>query len=95
MKRQKASNIYFAVTLFTVQCTCSEKNIHFFFFFTFEIKIDHQLILSLPIAMKTKMALLASGSLKYLICAEDKRMAVLKKTANLVPKKGTVETVTS
>lgn len=25
MKRQKASNIYFAVTLFTVTCTCSEK----------------------------------------------------------------------
>lgn len=49
------------------------KKYTFFFFFTFEIKIDHQLILSLPIAMKTKMALLASGSLKYLICAEDKK----------------------
>lgn len=66
-----------------------------FFFFTFEIKIDHQLILSLPIAMKTKMALLASGSLKYLICAEDKKNGSAKKRVYLVPKKGTVETVTS
>lgn len=42
MKRQKASNIYFAVPRFTVQCNCSEK----IYIFTFEVKIDHQLISS-------------------------------------------------
>lgn len=50
MKRQKASSIYFVVTCFTVQCTCHEK----IYLFTFEIKIDHQLIIS-PGALLQKL----------------------------------------
>lgn len=67
MKRRKASNIYFAVTHFTVQCTCREK----IYIFTFEVKIDHQLIVSPgPLLQKLKW-LFPPGAHSY--CAEDKK----------------------
>lgn len=79
MKRQKASNIYFNVTfffLFTVQCTCSEK----IYIFTFEVKIDHQLIISLGQWLwKLKWLFLPGGHLNILFVLKTKRTAVLKK----------------
>lgn len=89
MKREKASNIYFAVTHFTVQCTCSEK----IYTFTLKVKIDHQLILSPgpPTGIKPGMAPPASGFLEHCICAEDKKNGVLKKRVHPVPKIGTGE----
>lgn len=92
MKRQKASNIYFAATHFTVQCTCSEK-IHIF---TFKVKIDHQSAhyLSGPTATKTKMVPPISRSLERCICAEDRGNGSAKEKGTPASHPAAVEALT-
>lgn len=69
MKRQKASNIDFAVTLFMFNVLVKK-----YTFLLLKLKYRPSAhYLSCPVAIKTKMALLGSGSLEHLICAEDKK----------------------
>lgn len=89
MKRQNASNIYFTVTHFT--CTCNEK----IYIFTFEVKIDHQLIFSPgPQLQKLEWLFPPVAHLDILFVLKTKRMAVLKKRVHLVPKVGAAEALT-
>lgn len=91
MKRQKASNIYFAGTHFTVQCTCSEK----IYIFTFKVKIDHQLILSPgPQLWRRKWLFPPLAHLNTGFVLETKRMAVPKKRVYPVPKAAAGEALT-
>ena len=74
--KDRRHQIYnFAIPHFTVQCTCSEK-IHIF---TFEVKIDHQLIISPgPQLQRLKWLLPPLAYLKTGFVLKTRRMAVLK-----------------
>lgn len=91
MKRQKASNIYFAVTHFTIQCSCCEK----IYMFAFDVKIDHQLIISPgPLLQKLKWLFPPLAHLSIVFVLRTERMAVLKKRVCSAPKVGAAETLT-
>lgn len=91
MKRQNASNIYFTVTHFTIQCTCHEK----IYIFTFEVKIDHQLIFSPgPLLQKLEWLFPLVAHLNILFVLKTKRMSVLKKRVHLVLNVGAAEALT-
>lgn len=91
MKRQKASNIYFAVTHFTIQCSCREK----IYMFAFDVKIDHQLIISPGLLLqKLKWLFPPLAHLNIVFVLKTERMAVLKKRVCSASKVGAAETLT-
>lgn len=74
--KDRRHQIYnFAVPHLTVQCTCSEK----IYIFIFEVKIDHQLIISLgPQLQRLKWLFPPLAHLNTGFVLKTKRMAVLK-----------------
>lgn len=90
MKTQKASNIYFTVTCFTVQFTCHEK----IYIFTFKVKIDHQLILSSGPLLRQLKWLFPPVAHLNIFGLKKNRMVVLKKKVHPVSRVGATETLT-